>query len=419
MRPTASNFDAAKGAESSPLRGPISPIRRWFLRDRSRYEALERRLRKLESACRQQMWVQGHAIEIARSVEETLANTMGSPTGEISRVVETVLRRELDAGLSRNSVLGDLVGGLWENFNQLHAQVQAVAEAVRSESIRVGRIDLKALTESLAATEGKMESKIDEIAQKMEQLSAQSVPPGELVAQMEAKIGEMAQRTEQLSAQSISRGELDATRSRVEFIRRELMYEFRSALLDYGRPNGPPVTAKIINKSKVVHALGRGMLRLNIGCGHIPIDEYVNVDVRELPGVDVIADVTDLPFDDGAVAEIYSSHLLEHFSEEILRRVVLPHWRKKLGPGGLLRTIVPDAEAMIKDYIAGEMSFQDLRDVTFGGQDYSGDCHYTMCTSDHIHYLLHDLGFEELVVTAQGRTNGTCRELEIVGVRAK
>jgi hypothetical protein len=231
---------------------------------------------------------------------------------------------------------------------------------------------------------------------------------------IEAQVGD---RIQSISAQAVGREEMEAVRSRGEFIRRELMYEFRAALQEHGPPKAPPLSPKIVNATKVVEALGRGKLRLNVGCGHIPMPDYVNVDRRELPGVDVIADVTDLPFEDDAVAEIYSSHLLEHFPEEILRRVLLLHWRKKLRPGGVLRVIVPDAEAMINDFVAGEMSFGDLRDVTFGGQDYGGDFHFTMFSRDHIKGLLTELGFGDLAFTVLGRKNGQCRELEIVGVR--
>jgi hypothetical protein len=65
----------------------------------------------------------------------------------------------------------------------------------------------------------------------------------------------------------------------------------------------------------------------------------------------------------------------------------------------------------------GEMSFGDLRDVTFGGQDYGGDFHFTMFSRDHIKGLLTELGFGDLAFTVLGRKNGQCRELEIVGVR--
>jgi len=389
--------------------------------------------------------------------------------------VKAALHREFDLGLNGSSLLTDLLGGLWDNFSQLQSQVQGCVEAIHSLS--ASRIDsrqmlglsdglkeatarietlveqgnravtsLGDITEHVSVVEkrltelatkdsaafarlvaieeqqGSAMSSFTELAARLtavEQLRAtsdQTIADNERV---QAHLGDLSGRLDELSRDKVHLGDLEALRSRVEFIRRELMYEFRAAVLDQGRPKHSPPRPKILNTNKVVQALGQDMLRLNIGCGHIPKQEYVNVDVRELPGVDVIADVTDLPFHDESVSEIYSSHLLEHFSEEILRRVVLPHWRKKLRPGGVLRTIVPDASAMIRAYVDGQMPFQDLRDVTFGGQDYAGDYHYTMFTTDHIRNLLSELGFRDLVITAEDRTNGTCREFEIVGVRGQ
>ena len=443
MQPATSNSSAPPTAKFPPLPGPMNRIRRWLLRGGG-YKVLEGRLGKLEAAWRREMLAQGHAIEIARSIEEKVArleretaelatmqprltklesalrqqvflhlHAMGSSQEEITRVVETVLRRELDAGLSGNSVLADLLGGLWEDFDQLHAQVQAVAEA------------------RLAATEGKignldnLPERNSEIVARLSDIEKQIAATAEVMRTAEVRLDKavterLAQISEELqniAAQAARRDELEVIRSRGEFIRRELMYEFRAALHQRGRDSMALVSPKIVNTTKVVEALARDMLRLNVGCGHASLDQYVNVDRRELPGVDAIADATDLPFDDEVVAEIYSAHLLEHFPEEMLRRVVLPHWRKKLRPGGILRTVVPDAEAMIKDFFAGEMSFADLRDVTFGGQDYGGDFHFTMFSHDHLTALLQELGFVDLEFTVLGRKNGQCRELEILGIR--
>ena len=42
-------------------------------------------------------------------------------------------------------------------------------------------------------------------------------------------------------------------------------------------------------------------VRVNIGSGNEPMKDWINVDRRTVPGVDVVADVTMLPFRDGAV----------------------------------------------------------------------------------------------------------------------
>jgi SAM-dependent methyltransferase len=56
-------------------------------------------------------------------------------------------------------------------------------------------------------------------------------------------------------------------------------------------------------------------LRLNLGSGNEPLAGYVNVDRRRVPGVNVIADVTALPFADSVASEVVASSLLEHFSD--------------------------------------------------------------------------------------------------------
>jgi predicted SAM-dependent methyltransferase len=157
---------------------------------------------------------------------------------------------------------------------------------------------------------------------------------------------------------------------------------------------------------------------LNLGCGHVPLDGFVNVDMRGLPGVDIIAPVDDIPVGPGTVSEIFSSHLLEHFPQEALRRNLLPYWSSLLAPGGLFRAVVPDGEAMLAKAAEGSYPFHDFREVLFGSQDYTGDFHYNMFTPDSLAELLTEAGFKDIAVTARGRQNGRCYEFEIAAVYA-
>jgi hypothetical protein len=86
----------------------------------------------------------------------------------------------------------------------------------------------------------------------------------------------------------------------------------------------------------------------------------------------------------------------------------------KLRPGGTLRAVVPDATSMMEAWSAGAISFDDLREVTFGGQDYEGDFHLTMFSVDSLTGLLQRAGLGEVEVVATGRVNGMCLEMEVV-----
>jgi SAM-dependent methyltransferase len=201
---------------------------------------------------------------------------------------------------------------------------------------------------------------------------------------------------------------------RFQFVRNELLYELR-----YGARHEPEAEAveeaKVLNPKKV-EAAGEN-LRLNLGCGHLALPDYVNVDFRPLDGVDVVADVRDLPFEDGSVAEVFSAHLLEHFPQEELERRVLPHLVSRLRPEGTFVAVVPDAETMVREYVAGRYSFEDLREVTFGDQEYAGDFHFTMFTPAALSALLEKAGLEQVEVRTTGRRNGTCYEMEVAARR--
>jgi predicted SAM-dependent methyltransferase len=209
----------------------------------------------------------------------------------------------------------------------------------------------------------------------------------------------------------------DYLSGRVEFIRRELMFEMR-----YGRSPAAvedeqiAAAVQILSPEKLAAAFNEGV-RINLGCGHIPLNSYLNIDRRALPGVDIVSEVDQLPFESGDVNEIYSAHLLEHFPKEQLRRELLPYFFNLLKEGGEFRAIVPDAEAMIREYSIGQYSYDDMRDVIYGGQDYEGDFHFNMFTPTSLHELLHEAGFKNITIVESARNNGKCFEFEISAIK--
>ena len=128
-------------------------------------------------------------------------------------------------------------------------------------------------------------------------------------------------------------------------------------------------------------------IRLNLGCGLLAPQGWVNVDgswnarlaklhfirrmlssLRILPPGKMeipwspsilIHDVRKpLPFTDGSVATIYASHILEHLYFHEARKLLLESFRV-LAVGGALRVVVPDLKAIVEEYL-GERPFGPL-----------------------------------------------------------
>ena len=124
------------------------------------------------------------------------------------------------------------------------------------------------------------------------------------------------------------------------------------------------------------------MVRVNVGCGPSPISGWENLDnspsvaIARLPswcgsvlarigaigpeqarvvsaargGAIRRAHAEKLPFADGSVAVVYSSHMLEHLGRDEARAFLL-ECRRILRPGGILRLVVPDLERYVRTYV--------------------------------------------------------------------
>jgi predicted SAM-dependent methyltransferase len=87
--------------------------------------------------------------------------------------------------------------------------------------------------------------------------------------------------------------------------------------------------------------------------------DWVVVDIMD--GAEVQLDISSspLPFAEGSVDAIYTSHTLEHIPGSRLP-FVLSEMNRCLRPGGILRVVVPDADKAIRAYVKGDTRF--LRD---------------------------------------------------------
>jgi predicted SAM-dependent methyltransferase len=297
-----------------------------------------------------------------------------------------------------------------ENKMSLHSsRIDDFETRIAGSETRIAELDagLRLAQNGTSKIEQSFESRI----QSHETTLRQHVPSfSNAVSSVSALAYELAAMRHDLTEANKAIGEI---RQRLEFVRKEIMFE-----ISFGRRDSAmaaETATQILSPEKLAAAKTSG-IKLNLGCGHIPLDSYLNVDQRNLPGIDIVSDAGALPFEKHTVKEIHSAHLLEHFPQERLCRL-LPYWRSLLAPGGSFRAVVPDGDAMIAGMLDGSYPFEEFREVLFGTQEYNGDFHFNLLTPASLTKLLTEAGFKDVQVPVRARRNGLCFEFEIIAAR--
>lgn len=83
---------------------------------------------------------------------------------------------------------------------------------------------------------------------------------------------------------------------------------------------------------------------LNLGSGTLPMANAINVDVRKIPGVDMVVDLTSFPWKwkNNSIDGIYMFHVLEHFEDT---KKIISECHRILKKGGFLYLAVPHSSA--------------------------------------------------------------------------
>lgn len=138
------------------------------------------------------------------------------------------------------------------------------------------------------------------------------------------------------------------------------------------------------------------MKKVDLGCGSGKLPEHIGVDVSPLEGVDYVVDVRNgMPFLDGEIDEIFTSHFLEHLTgPECLK--LLKECHRVLAPTGTMEIIVPDfvwcLEAFLKESEETRWGYPAQR--IFGQQTNSGELHKNGFTNERLTAMLNDAGFD-------------------------
>ncbi|MGD1848005.1 MAG: methyltransferase domain-containing protein [Salibacteraceae bacterium] len=159
-------------------------------------------------------------------------------------------------------------------------------------------------------------------------------------------------------------------------------------------------------------------MRIEIGCGNTPREGYITCDVAQHAHVDHVCSADDLPFNNESVCEIFSRHLVEHFTfREFLS--VLVEWNRVLKPKGALYIICPNLLWHLQQILSGDHhSFFNKKSgennrywgfgSLFGWQQDGYDVHKFGYYFELIRDVLHQMGFdriEDLTASDRGLEN--------------
>lgn len=112
-------------------------------------------------------------------------------------------------------------------------------------------------------------------------------------------------------------------------------------------------------------------------------------------------DASDLSrFPHSTFAEIYASHVVEHFDYANTLLATLTEWRRTMTPGGKLYISVPDMDILARLFLdasrfTGEQRFFIMR-MMFGGHMDEHDYHLVGLNFDFLHSFLITAGFQSL-----------------------
>jgi len=89
--------------------------------------------------------------------------------------------------------------------------------------------------------------------------------------------------------------------------------------------------------------------KFHVGCGSDIIQDYINVDVRQLPGVELVCKAWEISKYSQSASEIFSRHVLEHLTLPEVE-YTLHDWFDALCIGGYVKGIVPNITHHIKQW---------------------------------------------------------------------
>jgi len=137
-------------------------------------------------------------------------------------------------------------------------------------------------------------------------------------------------------------------------------------------------------------------IKVHVGCGKINIQGWINIDAVNDDHIHVNTTNLDLKeFSDGSVSEIYMCHVLEHFSFNDGKNVLIA-LNKKLCDNGIIRISVPDFDKIIEIYVESNRDLDLVKHALMGGQGYAYNFHKAVYNKKSLLKLMEESGYDKI-----------------------
>lgn len=171
-------------------------------------------------------------------------------------------------------------------------------------------------------------------------------------------------------------------------------------------------------------------LRLHLGCGGDRWRDFVNVDLYPADDsapdssrygcvADAYADVRCLGLPDDSVDEIFTAHMLEHFTKWDAAEM-LADWRRMLKPGGILAIETPDFWRCVLWLFHPSRQKRYLGRTQFYGNQWDRleyETHRYVWSARELRGALGELGFRNVVITHKTLTHYPGRDMRVEAVK--
>lgn len=86
---------------------------------------------------------------------------------------------------------------------------------------------------------------------------------------------------------------------------------------------------KVLSRQHIEKKFGQTDIWLDVGCGENKQDKCIGMDVRDIPGVDVVHDieVVPWPFEKDTFTHVVMSHIVEHLKPWLIMGIIDEVWR--------------------------------------------------------------------------------------------